>query len=62
MCPPWIEGAHMGAPLQEGALLTSMSATWYQKTIFVILSAAKNLSFIAFAKSFFRSLISTNPP
>ena len=23
MCPPWIEGAHMGAPLQEGALLTS---------------------------------------
>src|SRR3989339_1877294 len=30
MCPPWIEGAHAGAPLQEAAFLTSMSATWYQ--------------------------------
>jgi hypothetical protein len=29
MCPPWIEGAHAGAP-QEDAFLTSMSATWYQ--------------------------------
>ena len=30
MCPPWIKGAHAGAPLQKPAFLTSMSATWYQ--------------------------------
>ncbi len=33
MCPPWIEGAHAGAPLQEEAFLTSMSATWYYAPI-----------------------------
>jgi hypothetical protein len=30
MCPPWIEGAHAGAPLQNKFFLTSMNATWYQ--------------------------------
>jgi integrase len=30
MCPPWVEGAHAGAPLQVKDLLTSMSATWYE--------------------------------
>jgi len=30
MCPPWIEGAHAGAPLQEETFLTFMSATWYK--------------------------------
>ncbi len=29
MCPPWIEGAHAGAPLQEDAFLTSLRATGY---------------------------------
>ena len=30
MCPPWVEGAHAGAPLQVMDILTSMSATWYK--------------------------------
>ncbi len=41
MCPPWVEGAHAGAPLQVMDILTYMSATWY-KTRPAAFSALEN--------------------